>query len=181
MGPSVFPEMFMGLVATRPVWPTVTPVVRYSVPGRFIGACAKANVAGSVKASATAIVVSFMGFSLRLDKAKTWEARLDYSIKYFVSPIRGREVVHGSQSRDAQTIVFVACWASCWLRDCRVAVPKAETVTPSHASLWQSEPALQRAALMQGCLFDSFSELWTISRVGTRCKLSTRKSPSFSA
>src|SRR3984957_1880788 len=75
MGPSVFPEMLMGLVAIRPVWPTVTPVVRYSVPGwqtvtpvvrysvpgRFIGAWAKANVAGSVKASASAIVVSFMG------------------------------------------------------------------------------------------------------------------------
>jgi MFS family permease len=28
--------------------------------------------------------------------------------------------------------------------------------------LWQSEPTLQRAALIQGCLFDSFSELWTI-------------------
>ena len=31
MGPSVFPEMFMGLVAIRPVWPTVTPVVRPGV------------------------------------------------------------------------------------------------------------------------------------------------------
>jgi hypothetical protein len=84
MGPSVFPEMFMGLVAIWPVWPTVTPVVgnsvpgratvtpvvRYSVPGKFIGVCAKANVAGSVKASASAIVVSFMGFSLRLDKRR---------------------------------------------------------------------------------------------------------------
>src|ERR1700730_14317282 len=82
MGSSVFPEMFLGMVAIGPVWPTatpvvgysvpgwptVTPVVRYSVPGRFMGACAKANVAGSVKASANAIVVSFMGFSLRLDK-----------------------------------------------------------------------------------------------------------------
>jgi hypothetical protein len=29
-------------------------------------------------------------------------------------------------------------------------------------TLWQSEPALQRAALIQGCLFDSSSELWTI-------------------
>src|ERR1700732_1058893 len=28
MGPSVFPEMFMGLVAIGPVWPAVTPVVR---------------------------------------------------------------------------------------------------------------------------------------------------------
>ena len=28
--------------------------------------------------------------------------------------------------------------------------------------MWQSEPALQRAALIQGCLFDSSSELWTI-------------------
>ena len=70
MGPSVFPEMFQGLVAIGPVWPTVTPVVRYSVPGKFIGVCAKANVAGSVKASASAIVVSFTGFSLRLDKRR---------------------------------------------------------------------------------------------------------------
>jgi MFS family permease len=28
--------------------------------------------------------------------------------------------------------------------------------------LWQSEPTLQRAALIQGCLFGSFSALWTI-------------------
>ena len=90
MGPIVFPEMFQGLVAIGPVWPavtpvvrysvpgwpTVTPVVRYSVPGRFIGACAKANVAGSVKASASAIVVSFMGFSLRLVKRKRGKPRL---------------------------------------------------------------------------------------------------------
>ena len=32
----------------------------------------------------------------------------------------------------------------------------------SLVTLWQSEPALQRAALIQGCLFDSSSELWTI-------------------
>src|SRR3984885_10278152 len=76
MGPIVFPEMFQGLVAIGPVWPAVTPVVRYSVPGRFIGACAKANVAGSVKASASAIVVSFMGFSLRLVKRKRGKPRL---------------------------------------------------------------------------------------------------------
>jgi hypothetical protein len=83
-GPIVFAEMFMGLVAIGPVrptvtpvvgnsvpgWLTMTPVVRYWVPGRFIGACAKANVAGSVKASASAMVVSFMGFSLRLDKRR---------------------------------------------------------------------------------------------------------------
>src|ERR1700722_9448206 len=165
MGPSVFPEMFMGLVATRPVWPTVTPVVRYSVPGRFIGACAKANVAGSVKASATAIVVSFMGFSLRLDKAKTGEARLDYSIKYFVSPIGGRQVIHGSQSRDAQTIVFIACWASCWLRHYRGAAQMLRRLPrTSQVTLWQSEPALPRAALIQGCLFDSSSELGPFPR-----------------
>ena len=29
-------------------------------------------------------------------------------------------------------------------------------------TLWQSEPTLQRAALIQGCLFGSFGELWTI-------------------
>jgi hypothetical protein len=77
----------MGLMAIGPVWPTATPVVRYSVPGRFIGVCAKANVAGSVKANASAIVVSFMGLSLRLDK------RRRYSIKFFVSPIGGRQAV----------------------------------------------------------------------------------------
>jgi hypothetical protein len=78
IGPSVFPEMFAGLVAIRPIWPTMTPVGEpgNSVLGRFIGAsvpgraCAKANVAGSVKASASVIVVSLMGFSLRLHKRK---------------------------------------------------------------------------------------------------------------
>ena len=55
--------------------------------------------------------------------------------------------------------------ASCWLRSCREAAPRAETVTQllkSPVTLWQSEPTLQRAALIQGCLFGSFSELWTI-------------------
>jgi predicted MFS family arabinose efflux permease len=32
----------------------------------------------------------------------------------------------------------------------------------SLVTLWQSEPALQRATLIQGCLFGSFSALWTI-------------------
>ena len=41
--------------------------------------------------------------------------------------------------------------------------PNAETVTrTSQVTLWQSEPALPRAALIQCCLFDSSSELWTI-------------------
>jgi hypothetical protein len=55
--------------------------------------------------------------------------------------------------------------ASCWLRSCREAAPRAETVTQllkSPVTLWQSEPTLQRAALIQGCLFGSFSALWTI-------------------
>ena len=60
---------------------------------------------------------------------------------------------------------FAIARASCLLRSCREAAPRAETVTQllkSPVTLWQSEPTLQRAALIQGCLFGSFSALWTI-------------------
>ena len=44
--------------------------------------------------------------------------------------------------------------------------PKSRDSCPellrSLVTLWQSEPTLQRAALIQGCLFGSFSALWTI-------------------
>src|ERR1700733_12344765 len=55
--------------------------------------------------------------------------------------------------------------ASCWLRSCREAAPRAETVTQllkSPVTLWLRERAQQRATLIQGCLFGSFSALSTI-------------------
>ena len=55
--------------------------------------------------------------------------------------------------------------ASCWLRSCREAGPRAETISQllkSLVTLWLRDPALQRATLIQGCLFGLFSALSTI-------------------
>jgi hypothetical protein len=60
MGASVFPEMFLGLIAIRLAAPVVLAKGRVTWLPMLIPPCASANVLGTVNAIASAIVVSFM-------------------------------------------------------------------------------------------------------------------------
>jgi hypothetical protein len=64
MGPSVFPEIFLGVLATRPI-PAEFAKGRVTWLPICIPPCARANVLGRAKAITSAIVVTFMVVSFQ--------------------------------------------------------------------------------------------------------------------
>src|SRR5258708_38854720 len=85
IGARVFPEKFRGLVAMGRVVSTVTLLeARGTESPKFMAPSADANVVGSAKAIASAIVVSFMTYSFSVYNepvGETWEACLLFQFK----------------------------------------------------------------------------------------------------
>jgi hypothetical protein len=70
---------------------------------------------------------------------------------------------------------FATARASCLLRSCREAAPRAETVTQllkSPVTLWQSEPTLQSCCTDPRLSLRFIQRALDHSRVAARCKLS---------
>jgi hypothetical protein len=83
IGASVFPDKFRGLVATGLGVLMVTPLEERAMESpKFMAPSAAANVLGRANAMASAIVVSFMTYSLSLDKQKHGLAPLIVQLKY---------------------------------------------------------------------------------------------------